>query len=112
MDVFLSDKAASKLADISDYLLESFGLRVRDEFFEPCQKKCFNHHIILRAAQSPTSSKTCINALLLNKPLSIIELNGMKTKLRSSPSSIIGKIRTIVYKLNTDLINKYSSGIY
>lgn len=39
MDVYLSDKAASKLADISDYLLESLRLSVRDEFLVTLSKK-------------------------------------------------------------------------
>ncbi|MDR9448907.1 MAG: type II toxin-antitoxin system RelE/ParE family toxin [Psychroflexus sp.] len=89
MDVFLSDKAASKLADISDYLLESFGLRVRDEFFRTLSEK------ILQITNHPESCpksnkfKNLYKCVLTKQTIFITELNGRTMKLRLSPSLII-----------------------
>ncbi|MDR9399846.1 MAG: type II toxin-antitoxin system RelE/ParE family toxin [Psychroflexus sp.] len=89
MDVYLSDKAASKLADISDYLLESFGLRVRDEFFRTLSEK------ILQITNHPESCpksnkfKNLYKCVLTKQTIFITELNGRTMKLRLSPSLII-----------------------
>jgi plasmid stabilization system protein ParE len=89
MDVYLSDKAASKLADISDYLLESFGLRVRDEFFRTLSEK--NLQITNHPESCPKSNKfkNLYKCVLTKQTIFITELNGRTMKLRLSPSLII-----------------------